>query len=355
MRIRFFVFLLLLFSGVAAFAQESGKGYAAPRGIRDMALIYQGGAQRIPWTREQLEPYVVHRFADGRKDWLFDGFLFLEFADMPECNFAPGYRGKRAARKDDWQRYLDSMFAPGKALHALDSCIAVNKAEIGDPGFRHKVVVTLPTPHPHQKDWGQANGRDLDFDNVDDAYAACKWYLDRLTDRFASAGFENIDLSGIYWVDEDMRFLGGFTRAISPYIHSLGLQFIWIPYFRAKGFEDWRGHGFDIVYHQPNHFFDPAIRDARLDEACSLARHYGMGMEFECDENALSQNVDCRADRMQAYIDAYWRNNVFTDAALAYYTGSHLLLDFVENPSKQNQAMADRLASVIVERRKFFR
>ncbi len=172
---------------------------------------------------------------------------------------------------------------------------------------------------------------------------------------FAEAGFENIDLAGIYWVDEDMRFLGGFTQAIAPYIHSLGLQFVWIPYFRAKGFEDWREHGFDIVYHQPNHFFDPAISDARLDEACSLARHYGMGMEFECDENALSQNADCRSDRMQAYIDAYWRNNVFTDAALAYYTGHHLLLDFKEQPSRQNQALADRLASVIVERRKFFR
>ncbi len=189
MRKLIFVFFVLLCIGIAAVAQERSKGFAAPMGIRDLALIYQGGAQRIPWTQEQIEPYVVHTFADGHKDWLFDGFLFLEFADMPECNFAPGYRGKRAARKDDWQRYLDSMFAPGKALHALDSCISVNRAAIGDPGFRHKVIITLPTPHPHQKDWGQVDGRDLDFDNVDDAYAACKWYLDGLTGRFCRSRF----------------------------------------------------------------------------------------------------------------------------------------------------------------------
>ena len=348
----FLLFFLIVSTGM--FAQDRTKNYATPRDIRDLALIYQGGTQRIPWTIDQIEPYVVHKYAGGGKDWLFDGFLFLEFADMPECNFAPGYRGKRAARKDDWQRYLNSMFESGKALYALDSCITVNKAEIGDPGFRHKVIITLPTPHPHQKDWGQIDGRNLDFDNVDDAYAACKWYIDELTARFNTAGFANIDLSGIYWVDEDMRYLGGFTKAISPYIHSKGLQFVWIPYFRAKGFEDWRELGFDIVYHQPNHFFNPKISDSRLDEACSLARHYGMGMEFECDENALSQRQDCRANRMQAYIDAYWRNNVFTDAAIAYYTGSHLLLDFANNPSEQNQALSDRLAAIIAERRKFF-
>ena len=319
--------------------------------IRDLALIYQGGRQRIPWTQEQIRPYVVHKFANGREDWLFDGFLFLEFADMPECNLAPGYRGKRDARKEDWQRYLDSMFEKGKALDALNSCIETEKATLGNPGFKHKVVITLPTPLPHQKDWGEVNGKKLDFDKVEDAKLACQWYLDQLTDRFAKAGFNNLELTGIYWVDEDMWHLDGFTKHISPYIHKLGLQFVWIPYFKAKGFERWKELGFDIVYHQPNHFFNKNIPDARLDEACSLARQHGMGMEFECDENALSQKEGNTASRMTAYMDAFWRHNVFTDAAIAYYTGSHLLLDFVENPSPENQALMDRLATIIVDRR----
>ncbi len=330
--------------------QSTPKQYSINQ-IRDLALIYQGGTQRIPWTQDQIEPYVVHTFANGKKDWLFDGFLFLEFADMPECNYAPGYRGKRDARKEDWQRYLDRMFEQGKALDALNSCIEANKASIGDPGFKHKVVITLPTPLPHQKDWGEINGRQLDFDKVEDAKLACQWYLDQLTDRFAKAGFNNLELTGIYWVDEDMWHLDGFTKHISPYIHKLGLQFVWIPYFKAKGFENWRDLGFDIVYHQPNHFFDKRIPDARIDEACSLARQYGMGMEFECDENALSQKENNSADRMSAYMDGFWRHNVFTDAAIAYYTGSHLLLDFVQNPSPENQKLMDRLATIIVDRR----
>lgn len=331
--------------------QSTPKEYSINQ-IRDLALIYQGGGQRIPWTEEQITPYVVHKFANGKKDWLFDGFLFLEFADMPECNLAPGYRGKRDARKEDWQRYLDRMFEKGKALDALNSAIETQKAEIGDPGFKHKVVITQPTPLPHQKDWGEIDGRQLDFDKVEDAKLACQWYLDQLTERFANAGFNNLELTGIYWVDEDMWHLDGFTKHISPYIHSKGLQFVWIPYFKAKGFEKWRELGFDIVYHQPNHFFDKRIPDSQLDEACSLARHHGMGVEFECDENALSQKGEnCTRERMNAYMDAFWRHNVFTDAAIAYYTGSHLLLDFVENPSPENQQIMDRLATIIVDRR----
>ena len=56
--------------------------------------------------------------------------------------------------------------------------------------------------------------------------------------------------------------------------------------------------------------------------------------------------------RMHAYIDAYERLGVFDSVPLAYYTGSHLLLDFPRQPSTDNQALADRLARLIVARRK---
>ena len=76
-----------------------------------------------------------------------------------------------------------------------------------------------------------------------------------------------------------------------------------------------------------------------------------MGMEFECDENALFQKENSSYDRMDAYMDGFWRHNVFTDAAIAYYTGSKLLLEFVKNPCPENQRIMDRLATIIVDRR----
>lgn len=43
-----------------------------------MALIYQGGNHRPEWTEDELRPYVVHTFADGRMEWFFDSFLFFD-------------------------------------------------------------------------------------------------------------------------------------------------------------------------------------------------------------------------------------------------------------------------------------
>lgn len=328
--------------------QATPKQYSINQ-IRDLALIYQGGSHRPDWTAEEFVPYVSHTFADGHKDWLFDGFLFLEFQSDGR-QYIPGLRMPNA-RKEDWLHYLDRVFEPGKSLDALDKCIGKMKSELGDPGFRHKVVLTVLPPIHHQKDWGELNGRALDFDKVEDCKEAVKWYLDMLVDRFNKAGYKNIDLSGIYWVDEDMLHFDGFPKHVAPYVHEKGLQFVWIPYFKARGYDRWQELGFDIAYHQPNHFFSNNIPDARLDEACSLARHNGMAMEFEFDGRALEDSPEQFAGRMNAYIDAYWRNNVFTDCALAYYEGGNGFARFAANPTPANQALIDRLATIIVERR----
>ncbi|MDE6702952.1 MAG: DUF4855 domain-containing protein, partial [Muribaculaceae bacterium] len=125
-----------------------------------------------------------------------------------------------------------------------------------------------------------------------------------------------------------------------------------IPYFKAFGYDRWQDLGFDIAYHQPNHFFRKDIPDSRLDEACSLARQNGMALEFEFDAKAMHNAQDSSFDRMNAYIDAYWRNNVFTDAALAYYEGGVGVAEFAKNPTPENQSLIDRLARIIVDRRK---
>lgn len=123
----------------------------------------------------------------------------------------------------------------------------------------------------------------------------------------------------------------------------------------APGHEHWRALGFDTAYHQPNHFFSDDIPDERLDMAVDEAMRCRMAMEFECDERALSQSADCAAGRMAAYMDAFERRGVFENSPLAYYTGHHLLTDFVRNPSPENAALADRLAQYIVRRRAKFR
>ena len=319
--------------------------------IRDLALIYQGGARRIDWTEEQLLPYVTHQFADSHREWLFDGFLFLDFDDGMGHTFIPRY-GMLNARKQEWTWYLDRLFEQGKSLDALDKCIGNMIDSIGNPGFKHKVVLSIPTPIAGQTDWGELGGRKLIFDNYGDRSAAAVWYIDQLVARFNAAGYKNIELSGLYWVDEDICHTKDLVKHIAPAVHAKGLEFIWIPYYKARGYDRWKELGFDFAYYQPNHFFDKSIPDSRLDDACEEALSLGMAMEFECDSKALFNADDSSYSRMKAYIDAFRRHNVFASSSIAYYTGSKALIDMVKNPSAENQAIMDELAKLIVDRRK---
>lgn len=319
--------------------------------VRDLALIYQGATYRIPWTKEQFVPYVAHTFADGSKDWIYDGYLFLDFNDGKGVHYTPWY-GFEGAKKADWEWYLGRLFEKDKALDALDQCIEEQKAVLGDPGFKHKVVLTMFTPIKGLKTWGEIDGKTLDFDKDEDMVTACSWFLDRLVEGFNDGKYRNLELVGIYWLDEDMCHTGTISAKIAPLVKDKGLEFSWIPYFKARGFMKWQDYGFDVAYMQPNHFFDKRIPDRRLDEACDFAKRYGMALEFESDQEALSQSPEGKRARMEAYIDAYERNGVWSSVPLAHYTGSNLLLDFVQNPSPENQAVADRYCRHIADRRK---
>lgn len=339
--------VLVFYYGAICEAADSGL---ARGDILDLALIYQGGAHRIGWTAQEIEPYVTHCFADGSEDWLFDGYLFLEFKDGRGRQFSPGYDSLNA-RRQEWEWYIGRLFEKGRSLSALDSVISTKRQLLGEPGFRHKVILTLMVPIPGQTDWGEIRGEKMDFSRRDHQLKAIKWMIDTLTSRFSSENYSNIDLTGFYWIDEDKRATQDLTADVAPYIHSYGKKFYWIPYFKAPGAENWRNLGFDIAYQQPNHFFDSTIPDSRLDEAVDIAFRAGMAMEFECDERALSQSKVSFQSRMQAYIDVFERRGVFDNASVAYYTGNHLLLDIRRNPSPSNRSIADRLASIIVSRR----
>ena len=136
-------FSSLLAACVAVGGGATAQPYQKADDVQDMALIYQGGSHRLDWTADEFRPYVVHRFADGTKDWLFDGFLFLEFKNGSGRHYTVGYE-KLNARKGEWAWLLDRIFEEGKSLSALDQCITEEIAELGKPGFKHQIVLGLP-------------------------------------------------------------------------------------------------------------------------------------------------------------------------------------------------------------------
>ena len=319
--------------------------------IKDLALIYQGGINRMDWTEEQFRPYVMHQFQDGRKEWLFDGFLFLEFSDGKGRRYAQGY-GKDA-RKQEWEWLLQRLFEEGKSLSALDACIETVKKEIGEPEFRHRVVIGLPAAMFRQRDWGELNGKTLCFLYREDQVAATRWYVDRVLESFRNANYKNLDLAGFYWVDEDIAYNGDLSLSVSEYIHSKNLLFYWIPYWKAVGYDKWRELGFDMAYLQPNHFFEENIPDSRLEEACKESEKNGMAIEMEFDSRALSdyEPVSFRS-RMKSYINVFKDNGVFSDLPIAYYSGSRAIYEMYKSEDERDKEIMDELCELIVERHK---
>ena len=182
-----------------------------------------------------------------------------------------------------------------------------------------------------------------------------KWFIDELVKRYEAGNYNNLELYGIYMISESVDPIGeSLCQQIAGHIHSKGLDFLWIPYFKAYGASDWKKWGFNIAYHQPNHFFKPELPDSRLDEAIDFARQHGMCLEFECDENLVSENTATAAQfrpRMVAYMDYFEKRGVWYDTPVAYYTGNHLLLDFVTHPNPMNVPIFDRLCRYVVNRR----
>lgn len=348
MRLKHKVILLVCMMAMLVCPSMHAEGFAQFK-VRDIALIYQGGCKRIDWTAQQFVPYVSHTFANGKTDWTFDGFLFLDYEDGLGHTFIPQV-GQKKATKVEWEWYLNRIFEKGKSLSALDACIDSLSKVIGKPSFRHKIVLSLPTPLTGA-DWGMLDGKSLDFNSLEDQVKAAGWFINQLVSRFKAAHYRHLDLLGIYWIDEDMCHTKDVCKLIAPFVHQKELAFVWIPYFKARGYERWKELGFDIAYHQPNYFFSRAIPESRLDETCEVAKSLGMGMEFECDRTAIFGTENNSYDRMQDYIDAYTRLGVWKESSVAYYTGSHYLLDVQEYHDAKNRKIVDELMQIIVDRR----
>lgn len=346
---RLYIFLLLVVTSLNSWCQPIVEyNRYATNELNDIVLMYYGANNREKWNTNQLSHFVTHTFADGHTDWLFPAFLYLEFriADK-DIMLAPGY-AKKPATKTDWQWLIDRYFAKNEGLDALNKAVQNAKVKLGEPPFKHKVILGIPSPIKNQTDWGRTN-RQLKFTNVNDRIAALQWFIDNLLSRFYAAKYENIELGGLYWVDEDMETCGELFPMLSNYVKSKGVKFYWIPYFRAKGRERWSYYGFDYAYLQPNYFFSLDIEKSRLEEACVNAKRFGQGLELEFDERYFSQR-NTFGKRLKDYIDVYEKNGIFDNCPIAYYCGNAAFLKLSQSKESYDIKIIDRLSNLICKR-----
>lgn len=313
---------------------------------RDMVLIYAGSPRRPHWNAEMFAPYVSMQNGT-KKQWLFDGFLFLEFKNDEGRCFASYYE-KQGARKIEWKKLIDDYFTPRQIVCALNDQVGEVRKNIPGKFSRRKIVLCLPEPIPNQKDWGKIDDKTLDFTSQTDRLAACKWYVDYAIKKFKQAKLNNLELSGFYWIAEEATNSRGISIMLGNYIRSKKLKFNWIPYFCSDGYKEWEKLGFDIAYYQPNYFFKENVPIKRLDIACQAAKENGMCMEMEFDERALSTGKF--AYRMRDYINAFDKYGIFQNLPIAYYQGTLAFYKLFYSKQKADNDLYMELAQRIATR-----
>jgi hypothetical protein len=270
----------------------------------DISLLTGGYSVKKPdtWTEERAKAHVTYVDEAGAEHWLFEAFVFwanldfkrggLQFSIVPEGD---------SAVKESWLDWIDYWFNEQTGyVKVLDSVIGSAKERIGEPDFRHSVVATLPTPimfktfadkNSSTVYWGEIDGRQMDFSKLEDQIQAFKWMIDQIRTAWDRVAPKHLDLAGFYVMDEELyctpeSYNYQYKRwdmllpPVADYAHSMNYGMYWIPYYMAPGYEHWKALGFDMVYMQPNHYWDWTA-EKPFDKTIEIVKNLGMGMELE--------------------------------------------------------------------------
>lgn len=307
---------------------------------KDMFLYYGGCNGREPYRIRKQDALDLVRYVDekGQWHWFFDGFLMIEIwtgRTLKYSCFANGYKTwdgnpMKSATQADWQGQIDYYFNDeGYGLDALEAAMEATAKRLGEPAKKLAIFIFCPEPIVHSewskegsstKYWGSVEGQELDFSNSDDRYLAVQWWIQENIKAFKSRGYKYLDLSGFYWLPEQVSETKDIIKKVGKYCSGLGYSFTWIPYFHATGHESWQQWGFTYAYYQPNYFFDTNVPESRIKIACSEAALYGLYMEMEFDDYVLvSKGSDCKADRLRSYMKGFEDAGAWHEQIMAYY------------------------------------
>lgn len=272
----------------------------------DMDLLPGGVSNKTPntWNEDRLKPHVTFKDENGKEQWLHEAFLFIGGEDAKRNRILCIPDGQsQSANQDSWKDFADYWMTDGGVVDALDMTIGNAIARIGEPTFRHSVVMAMPDPimleffsdkNSSTTYWGQVHGRQLDFRNTEDQVLAYKWFIDYVREAWEKAAPENLELAGFYVLSEILvakpsgwnyqyKRWDKILPEVSKYLHSLKYTLNWIPYYAADGYDMTRQLGIDYTWLQPNKYWDyPEKKQKKYwSWVFNSMNAYGHGMEIE--------------------------------------------------------------------------
>jgi len=340
--------IIILPSEVFATGISKSKKSKIPD-ISDMVLIYHGGTQRPVWNTDQLRSYL-YRQNSGNLEWLFDGFLFLEIFDNIQNYEYDHYDtafGYRTAGKKQWYGLLNRYFGEQKGPDALEILLDSLSKKGKSPIRKRQVVLSIPFPVYKFTEWGELNGKKLNFNNTDDQVKAVCWFIDEALKIWNKKNYKHIQLNGFYWVHEDLKQSNAAIPIVKKYLKTKNLNFLWIPYWGAKRKGEGKRLGFDFAWLQPNYFFATDIPKKRLNDVCIFAKKHHMGLEMEFDERVAKPEF---RSRFYDYLRIFKENNVWDSFPVAYYEGGGEWMQMANSKDPELKKMFDTLGNIIVKR-----
>lgn len=383
-----------------------------------IAMYYGGRRNRRKWIEPELDVILKHTFTNGNSDWFFRSFLYLDF--WIDKNINDGYVSARTfsdnqqsascppATKEQWEILLANYFSENKynasinsstnmynytknangqyheGLRALDEKIESLKSELGEPNFKHKVILGIPLPCTNFTEWGTLDNEVMDFRIKEHRIKVTKWVIDEIVRRFNENNYKNIVLEGIYWVDETTSMLNwkkdkngiwtiykldsngdrltnydyiyennvkkqnDIIRDIAVYIHFTyrNLAFYWLPYNTAYGNEtdDWTkkfnfsrcetqtGYFWGTPEH-PGHAGSTAMTTAKLNELCDKALLYGKGMQIEISRFLFKSYWDSEQPTNYSVAPTFDSTNTYAENL---YNRINTLLNILEQKNMFN-------------------
>lgn len=342
------------FDGAAAvpatYPQFMAPGEATA-GIRNLGLLYNGQYKDGlgDWTKERIIPNISYVDKDGNPtDWLFDGVLYLGLSSPAGHDFGLGQ-----ANLDEWKWYLNKTFQSKGDMEQLNEATREVAEKLNQPAYKEKVVLMVPNPGESLSDFG-----DVDGDGISENFnasgigkekalanrlKAVDWWLDQVERTFQNANYSNLELAGIYWLDEQISTSPDgpdLLRAVSGKIHDKQLKFFWIPHFMGYKVFMWKDVGFDAVAFQPNYFFEQTEYD-RFEDAANLAKQYGISNEVEFDDRMLSDGVF--RERYIDYLNSGVETGLMQNGFRAYYQGNNAVYNAAVNADPSNRVLYDWL------------
>ena len=325
----------------------------ATGGIQNLGLLYNGhyGDGTGTWTKERVIPNISYVNQQGEPvDWLFDGVLYLGLTSENGRGFgATDAAGK--ARKEEWDWYLNKTFAIGGDMSALNEATIEAGVKLGQPDRKTKVVLMIPEPGEYQSDFGSLNGENLDFNvgtvgsaaSLNNREKAIRWWVDEVQARWAAANYSNLELVGMYWLEEQISTHATgpeMVKRTSDIVHAAGLKMFWIPHFLAYKAFMWKDVGIDAISLQPNYFFEQ-LDPSRLEDTADMAKRYGMSLELEFDDRMINDAVF--RERFIEYLNSGVDTGLMHQGYKAYYQGNNAVYNAANSADPATRVLYDWL------------